>query len=70
MLYVMLSNLQVILLLACLIIERFQKVFMRRFAMSSIVVYHTTIIPNISNKVANGMELRVVKDWSKYLEVN
>ncbi len=37
---------------------------MDRFAMGSIVVYRTTIIPNTLNKVADCMELRVVKGWS------
>ena len=36
---------------------------MRRLAMGSIVVYRTTIIPNTLDKVANCMELKVVKDW-------
>ncbi len=36
---------------------------MHRFAMGSIIVYHTTIIPNTLNKVANCIELRVVKGW-------
>ncbi len=64
MAYVMLSNLQVVLLFVCPIVERFKKVLMRRLAMGSIVVYRTTIIPNTLNKVADCMELRVVKGWS------
>ncbi len=64
MTYVMLSNLQVVLLFVCPIVERFKKVLMRRLAMSSIVVYRTTIILNTLNKGADCMELRVVKGWS------
>ena len=63
MAYVMLSNLQLLLLFVHLIIECFKKVFIHRFARDSIVVYRTTIILNTLNKVANYMELKVVKGW-------
>ena len=63
MAYIMLSNFQVVLLFVRLIVERFKKVFMYHLTMGSIVVYGTTIILNTLNKVANCMELRVVKDW-------
>ena len=63
MAYVMLPNLQVVLFFVCPVVESFKKVFMRRLAMGSIVVYRTTIIPNTLDKVANCMEFRVVKDW-------
>ena len=59
----MLSNLRVILFFICPIIERFKKILMCRLAMGSIVVYYTTIILNILNKVANYMKLRIVKSW-------
>ena len=64
MAYVILSNLRVVFLFVCLIIECFKKVFMRCLAMGSIVVYRITIIPNTLNKMANCMELKVVKGWS------
>ena len=64
MAYVILSNLQVVLLFICLIIERFKKVFMHHLAIGGIVVYRTTIIPNTLNKIVNYIELRVVKSWS------
>ena len=60
----MLSNLRVIFFFVYPIVERFKKVFIRRLAMSSIVVYRTTIILNTLSKVANYMEFRVVKSWS------
>ena len=63
MTYVMLSNLQVVPLFVHLIIEHFEKVFIHRLAMSTIIVYHTTIIPNTLNKVANCIKFRVVKGW-------
>ena len=63
MTYVILSNLQVVLHFICLIIKCFKKIFMRRLTIGNIVVYHTTIIPNILNKVANCMELKIVKGW-------
>ena len=59
----MLSNLRVVFLSICLVIKHFKKVFMRRLAMGSIVVYRTTIILNTLNKVANYMEFRIVKGW-------
>ena len=64
MVYVMLPNLRVVLFFVRPVVESFKKVFMRRLAMGNIVVYRTTIIPNILDKVANCMELRVVKGWS------
>ena len=60
----MLQNLQVIFFLVCLVIENFRKLFMRRLAIGNIVVYRITIIPNTSDKMANYIELRVVKGWS------
>ena len=63
MAYVMLSNLQVVLFFVCPIVERFKKIFMYRLAMGNIVVYPTIIILNTFNKVANYMELRIVKSW-------
>lgn len=61
--YVMLPNLRVVLIFICLVVKRFTKVFICRLAMGSTVVYCTTIISNILNKVVNHMELRIVKDW-------
>ena len=66
----MLPNLPVILIFLCLIIENFKKVFMRHLAIGSIVVYRTTIISNILNKVANCIEFKIVKGWLTYLGVD
>ena len=57
----MLPNLQVVFFLIYLVIESFKKVFMRYLTMGSIIVYCTIIIPNTLDKVADCMELRVVK---------
>ncbi len=62
--YIILSNLRVVFLFAHPIVENFKKIFMYRLTIGSIIVYRTTIIPNLLNKVANCMELRVVKGWS------
>ena len=70
MAYIMLVNLQVVLFFVCPIVENFKKVFICRLTMSNIVVYRTTIIPNTLNKVANCIEVRVVKGWSTYLGVD
>ena len=56
----MLPNLRLVLFFVCPIVETLKK-YIRRLTMNSIVVYHTTIILNIVNKVANYMEFRVVK---------
>ena len=60
MAYVILLNLQVILFFIHLIVKHFKKKFICHFAMDNIVVYHTIIIPNTLNKVANCIELKVV----------
>ena len=61
MAYIMLSILQIVLFIIYFIIERFKKIFMRRFVMTNIVVYHTIIISNILKKMANYIKLKVVK---------
>ena len=63
MLYVMVSNLQLILFFVCSILESFKKILMRCLTMSSIIVYYTTIILIILNKVVNYIKLKVVKDY-------
>lgn len=69
MVYIMLQNMQIVLFFG-FIVERFKKVFMCHFGMSSIVVYYTTIIPKILNKVAHFMEFKIVKGLSTSLGVN
>ncbi len=64
MTHIMLPNLRLVLFFIRPIIESFKKVLMGRLAMGSIIVYHTTIILNLLNTVADCMKLRVVKDWS------
>ena len=63
MAYVMLSNLQVKIFFIYVIVKCFKTIFVYYFIMNNIVVYHTIIILNTWNKVANYMKLRVVKDW-------
>ena len=60
MVYVMLLNLQIVHLVICPIVENFKKLFIPCFPIGSIVVYCTTIILNILNKVAYCMELGIV----------
>ena len=57
-------NLQFVLIFVHPVVETFQKVLIRPLVMGNIVVYHTTIILNALNKVADCIELRVVKGWS------
>ena len=64
MTHVMLPDLRVVLFLVSSFVKRFKKVFISCLAMSCIVVYNTTIIPNALDKVGNRMELGVVKCWS------
>ncbi len=61
MLHIMLSNLQLVFFFVYLIIESFKKVLIYYLVIGSIVVYHTTIISNILNKMADYMELRMLK---------
>ena len=61
MAYIMLLNLQLVLIFVCFNIKSFKKVVMRHLAMGSIIVYRTTIILNIPSKVVYCMEFRVVK---------
>ena len=63
MTYIILSNLQLLFFFVCLIVKRFEKVFIRYLAISYIVVYYTTIILNAVNKVANYMEFQIFKGW-------
>ncbi len=61
--HIMLPNLRLVLFFICLVMKSFKKVLMHRLVMGSIVVYYTTIILNILNKLADCIKLRVVKDW-------
>ncbi len=61
MTYFILLDLQVVLFFVCLIVESFEKVFMRCLAVGCVIIYRTIIIPNVLDKVANCMEFRVVK---------
>ena len=64
MTYVMLPNLRIILFFVSLVVKNFKKVFMNCFAMSCIIIYSTTIIPDALGKVGDCMEFRVIKRWS------
>ena len=64
MTYVMLPDLRIVLFFVSPVVKSFKKVFMSCFAMSCIIVYSTTIIPDAPDKVAGRMELRVVEYWS------
>lgn len=37
---------------------------MHHLIMDNIIIYHTTIIPHILNKVGDYKKLKIVKDWS------
>lgn len=63
--HVMLPNLQIVFFFICSFVESFKKVFMRYLVIGSIVIYYTTIIPNIPNKMADCIELRIVKSLLK-----
>ena len=64
MTYVMLPNLRIVLFFVSPIVKSFKKIFMSCFAMSCIIVYSTTIIPDALDKVASRIELWVVECWS------
>ena len=60
----MLPDLRIVFVSISLVVKNFKKIFMSCFAISYIVVYNATIIPNTLDKVASRMELRVVECWS------
>lgn len=60
----MLLDLRIVLFSVNFGIKRSKKVFMGCLAMSCIVVYSTTIIPDAIDKVDNSIKLKVVKHWS------
>ena len=60
----MLPNLRIVLFFVSPIVKSFKKIFMSCFAMSCIIVYSTTIIPDALDKVASRIELWVVECWS------
>lgn len=60
MAYVILLNLQIILIFAYFVIKCFKKILMHRLIISIIVVYHTTIISNILNKKVDYIKLRII----------
>ena len=68
--HIILLNLQLELFFIYFIVKSFKKVLIYCLTMGSIIVYCTTIILNILNKVADCMELRVVEDWLRQLGVN
>ncbi len=61
MAYIMLPDLQVVLFFISPIVESFEKVFIHRFAMGYVLIYHTTIIPNTPDKMTNCVEFRIVE---------
>lgn len=62
--YIILPNLQVILFFVYLIVENFEIIFICYLTMGNILVYSIIIILNILNKVADCIELGIVKVWS------
>lgn len=62
MAYVILLNLQIVLIFAYFIIKRFKKIFIHHFTISNIVVYHTTIILNILNKKADCIKFKIINN--------
>lgn len=62
--HVILPNLLLVLFFVCFVVENFKKILIYHLAMGTIIVYRTPIIPNILNKVANCMGLKIVKGWS------
>ena len=59
--YIILSDLQVVLFFVCFIVESFVKVFMHCLIVGCIIIYCTILILNILDKMANYIEFRVVE---------
>ena len=64
MTYVLPPDLQVVHFFICPIIENFEKVFMRSFAVGYILIYRNIIISNAIDKMAINLEFKVVEGWS------
>lgn len=60
MLHIILPNLQLVFFFVYTNIKSFKKVFIYCITISSIIVYHTTIIINILNKVADYIKFKIV----------
>lgn len=63
MTYIILPNLQIELFFIFFIIKNFKRVFIYRFAIDYIIIYFTTIIPNILGNIANCIGLGAVRVW-------
>ena len=61
MTYVMLPILRIVLFFVSPVVKSFKKVFMSYFAMNCIIVYSTTIIPDVLGKVGDYMEFEIIK---------
>ena len=59
----MLPDLQIVCFFVSSVIKSFKKIFMSCFAMNYIIVYSTTIIPDVLDKVSDYMEFGVIKYW-------
>lgn len=57
-------NLQVVFCFICFYLKYLKKIFIYYFAISNIIVYRTTIILNILNKVINYMKFKIINNWS------
>lgn len=63
MVYITLTNLQLVLFFICLVIKNFKKIFINQLIINNIIVYCTIIISNIPNKIIDYIELKIVKCW-------
>ena len=61
MTYVMPPDLCIILIFVSPIMKSFKKIFMSCFAMSCIIVYSTTIIPDALGKVGDCRKFELIK---------
>ncbi len=63
MMQIIIPNLQLVFFFVYSMIENFKKVFIYYLTIGNIMIYHTTTISNILNKITDYVKFRVVKSW-------
>lgn len=61
MMQIIIPNLQLVFFFVYSMIENFKKVFIYYLTIGNIMIYHTTTISNILNKITDYVKFRVVK---------
>ena len=65
MAYIMLLYLRLVFYLISLFMKDLKKVFMGCFTMCYIMIYYTSVVLNIFDKMYYSMEFWIIESWSK-----